>query len=338
MFHHKESIKNFYAHNLEKNGIIRDALSHTQRMDMQTDNEKVFTPEKTVTISRSEAEEYCAYKRHKKLAEITSAISHAELRFERDADAQTICALAEKYKLASVKMPLAALSLYGGYFVRRGVACDCVIGGTGETLTAVKGLEAKLALRFKAKEITLTLSSSDLQGARYAEIRKELKKLRRITKRAYLKVCLDGKHPYGLLSRLARICAEEHVDYLSIPFFAGCEKLRAELFGGCLLEVCGVDNLLDYKKMIGAGVGRILCNDVQALRTEWMKEVQNIQFPAPQTEKIQLPDEQTGMKKTETMEKGAQPPLAENKGAGLLPLPTQAWAKLKGEEKKAENG
>ena len=313
-------------------------------MDMQTDKEKVFTPEKTVTISRGEAEEFCAYKRHKKLTEIYSAIAHAELNFEKDSDAQAVCSIAEKYRLASVKMPLAALSLYGGYFVRHGVACDCVIGGTGETLTAVKGLEARLALKYKAKEITLTLSSSALQGARYAELRKELKKLRRVAKRAYLKVRVDGKHPYGLLSRLARVCAEEHADYFSVPYFAGCERLRADLFGGCLLEVCGVDNLLDYKKMIGAGVGRIVCNDVQSLRAEWMKEVENIQFPAPQTGENKFPAGEMHPEKSEKREESGQTPVVqtpvvEKEPATLLPLPTSLLARLKGEgEKKTENG
>ena len=257
-------------------------MSHTQTMDMQTQT-GTLTPEKTeitekeentLRISQREAEEFCAYKRQKKLTEINAAISHAELGFDGDADAQALCATMEKFRLASVKMPLTMLALYGAYFTRRGVACDCIVGGTGETLTDVKAREAKLALKYKAKEITLMLAPS-------AEIRKELKKLRRITRRAYLKVRLDGKYPYALLSRLARICAEEHIDYISVPYFAGCEKLRADLFGGCLMEVSGVENLPDYKKMIGAGVGRILSSHVTSIRAEWMQEVEEIRFPAP---------------------------------------------------------
>ena len=274
---------------MEKNGIKRARLSHTQTMDMQTQT-GTLTPEKTeitekdentLRISQREAEEFCAYKRQKKLTEINAAISHAELGFDGDADAQALCATMEKFRLASVKMPLTMLALYGAYFTRRGVACDCIVGGTGETLTDVKAREAKLALKYKAKEITLMLAPSAVRGARYAEIRKELKKLRRITRRAYLKVRLDGKYPYALLSRLARICAEEHIDYISVPYFAGCEKLRADLFGGCLMEVSGVENLPDYKKMIGAGVGRILSSHVASIRAEWMREVDEIRFPAP---------------------------------------------------------
>lgn len=263
-------------------------------MDMQT-RTGLLAPEKSentegltkteraadsLVITQREAEEFCAYKKQKKIAEINSAISRAELGFEEDTDAQAICAVMEKYRLASVKLPLTMLSLYGAFFARRGVACDCIVGGTGETLPAIKAQEAKAALKYKAKEITLVLAPSAVRGARYAELRKELKKLRRVTRRAYLKVRLDGKYPYALLSRLARICAEEYVDYISVPYFAGCEKLRADLFGGCLMEVSGVDNLPDYKKMIGAGVGRILCNRITSLRAEWMREADEIAFPA----------------------------------------------------------
>ena len=258
-------------------------------MDMQTQaglisetTEKTKLTEKddTLRISQREAEEFCAYKRQKKLAEINAAISRAELGFEGNTDAQALCATMEKFRLASVKMPLTTLSLYGAYFMRRGVTCDCIVGGTGETLTDVKAYEAKLALRYKAKEISLILAPSAVRGARYVEIRKELKKLRRITRRVYLKVCLDGSCPYALLSRLARICAEEHIDYISVPYFTGCEKLRADLFGGCLMEVSGVENLPDYKKMIGAGVSRILTTRVSSIRAEWMREVDEIRFPA----------------------------------------------------------
>ncbi len=269
---------------------MRARLSHTQTMDMQTQT-GTLTPERTeamkkedgtLRISQKEAEEFCAYKRQKKLTEINGAISRAELGFNGDADAQALCATMEKFRLASVKMPLTMLSLYGAFFIKRGVACDCVVGGTGETLTDVKAREAKYALKYKAKEITLMLAPSAVRGARYVEIRKELKKIRRITRRAYLKVRIDAKYPYALLSRLARICAEERIDYISVPYFEGCEKLRADLFGGCLMEVSGVDNLPDYKKMIGAGVGRILSEHIASIRAEWMREVDEIRFPALQ--------------------------------------------------------
>lgn len=275
-------------------------------MDMQTQT-GILAPDKTnevigdegqsLVISKREAEEFCAYKKQKKLAEINGAISRAELVFNGDTDAQSVCALMEKYRLASVKMPLTMLSLYGAFFIKRGVVCDCVIGGTGETLTDVKAREAKLALKYKAKEITLVLAPSAVRGARYVEIRKELKKLRRIARRAYLKVHLDEKYPYALLSRLARICAEECIDYISVPYFEGCEKLRADLFGGCLMEVSGVDNLPDYKKMIGAGVGRILSSHVTGIRAEWMREVDEIRFPAPQNHVEEKGNKENGTKK-----------------------------------------
>ena len=246
----------------------------------QEEGEKTAERADGLVITSREAEEYCAYKRYKKVAEISSGISRAELLLTWNSDVQNLCAQVEKYRLAAVKMPLTLLSLYGGYFVRQGVACDCVIGGTGETLTDIKAREAKAALRLKAKEITFSLAPSYIQSGRYAELRKEIKKLRWVARKATLKVWLDGKYPYAVLSKLARICAEECVNYISTPHFVGCEKLKMELFGGCLMEVTGVENLEDYKKMIGAGMGRILCKDVVALRTEWMKEVEEIRFPA----------------------------------------------------------
>lgn len=295
-------------------------LSHTQTMDMQTESRlltaQTTTDEKSAAnktpsmmISQREAEEFCAYKKQKKLVEINCAISRAELAFDGETDAQSVCAAVEKFRLASVKMPLSILSQYSAFFKGRGVACDCVIGGTGETLTDVKVREARYALKYKAKEITLILVPSAVRGARYAEIRKELKKLRRATSRAYLKVWVDGKYPYALLSRLARICAEENIDYISVPYFEGCEKLRADLFGGCLMEVSGVENLPDYKKMVGAGVGRILTNHIASIRAEWMREVDEICFPA-----VKKPTENT---ETKPQTDGESTPSAPN-----IPLPS----------------
>ena len=163
------------------------------------------------------------------------------------------------------------------------IKIDCIIGGDGELLPKVKAYEATLARRMGAKELTVKIAPSMITACRYAEIKRELKRIKRAAgKGVCLKGWMEKNYPYATVLKIARICSEINANYFSIPYFAGCERLRFDLTGGCALEVSEVETLADFKKMQGAGVGRIVTSHIWDIYSEWMREVDKIGLPAPQ--------------------------------------------------------
>ena len=231
-------------------------------------------------LSLSDATEFCAYKRQKKINEITSAIARSATPIGDKEDAQRVCERAVRLKQAAVKISPIRLLQVRDYLTRNGVKIDCIIGGDGETLGRVKVYEAKLARRMKAKELTVVIAPSLIIGCRYAEIKKELKKLLRAAKDALCKVWVDNKYPYTTLARVARIASEVGAKYFCVPYFKGCERLRLDLTGGCQLEISDVETLEDFRKMTEAGVGRIVTSHIWEIYSEWMKEAEKIVLPS----------------------------------------------------------
>ena len=113
-----------------------------------------FIPEKRVSLSTQEAMEYRDYKRQKKRVEILSALAKSEGVLTGREDAGRISDRAAKIRQAAVRLTPIRLENAAEFFVRRGVAIDCIVGGNGETLAKVKAYEAKTAVKMGAKEIT----------------------------------------------------------------------------------------------------------------------------------------------------------------------------------------
>ncbi len=237
-------------------------------------------------LSSKDAAEYRAYKKQKKVAEIMSAIARSEGVLASGEDAQRVCERAARLKQAALKLTPSWLP-QATQFLSAAVKIDCIIGGNGETLTKVKAFEAKQVMKQGAGELTLMIAPSMLSACRYTEIRREIKRVRKVTKKACLKVFADGKTPMATLSRLARICSETEVDFFSVSYAVGCEKLRFELGGGCRLEISEVETLADFQRLIKAGVDRIVTTRIWTMYTEWLKEAEAAaakavtEFPMP---------------------------------------------------------
>ena len=238
-----------------------------------------FIPEKRVSLSTQEAMEYRDYKRQKKRVEILSALAKSEGVLTGREDAGRISDRAAKIRQAAVRLTPIRLENAAEFFVRRGVAIDCIVGGNGETLAKVKAYEAKTAVKMGAKEITLILSPYQIEHCRYAEIKREIKRVLRAAKKAKIKVSVDKQYPRANMARLARLCGELGVAYCCIPYYNGCEVLRMDMSGGCKLQVSEVENLEQYRRLIGAGVGRIVTARAWEIYNEWMLEVEKIDFP-----------------------------------------------------------
>lgn len=286
-------------------------------MEQKMENLENFTKEnqtETICVSQKEAEEYRAYKRRKRINEISSVISLSEGTTLGGEDVQRVCERARRLNQSAVKTSITKLNQAAYYLSGSKVALDCVVGGTGETLSRVKALETRQAVKRHAKEITLMITPSFLDGGRYGEIRKEMRRVKRAAKRAALKVRVEKKAFSPALSRVARIACESGAKYLSVPYFSGCERLKTELWGGCKLEVSGVEKAEDFKRLTEAGVGRIVTDRAWDIYSEWLKEADK-PTPKPHTERLeQKPVEKIPLSNGGEMEK--------EKTAPSLPLIT----------------
>lgn len=276
-----------------------------------------------LTITAREAEEYCAYKRQKKIAEIMAAVSRSSTELKDGEDAHRICERAAKLRQAAVKMRPSKLVRHADCLIRHAVPVDCIIGGTGETLAKVKAYEAKTAQRLHARELTVILTPSLIADCRYAEIKKELKRIGRAAKKATIKVWVDKSFPFGTLARVARICSEMGAKFFCVPYFAGCERLRLELTCGCELEVGEVSTLDEFRMLTDAGVGRIVTDRIWDIYSEWMREAQKIVFPAKK--EIAAPEEER-KEDADTPKKASA--LATLSAAPAMPTTVERAAKL----------
>lgn len=236
-----------------------------------------------VMLTQKEAEEYCAYKRQKKISEIMAALRRTGSELTANDSAVRLGEQALRLRQAAVKMTPRELLSRGDAIRRNGVRIDCIVGGDGETFASVKAYEAKKAVKEGAKEITLRLTPSLIVSGRYTELRKEIKAVKRATKRALLKVRVEKVYPMATLERLTHICCEVGVSYFSVPYFNGCERLQTLCKGGCLLEVSGIETLALFKEMAGAGIGRMIIKRGWELYGEWLKEVEEITLEKEQT-------------------------------------------------------
>ena len=249
----------------------------------QNDKTKISTKEtEGVRISQREAEEYRAYKRQKKVAEIMSAIARSASPIDMKDDIKKLVDRASRFRQAAVKVTPVVFAQVQWELLKSRVGLDCIVGGNGETTAKVKAYEAKLAVKAGARELTLVLSSSHIFTGRYGEIRKEIQRIKRVGKRTKIKVWIDKKYPYPTVARIARLASEMGVDYVCVPYFFGCERLRYDLLRTCGLEVSEVETLDDFKKMAGAGVERIVTTRVLEIYTEWMKEAETLSVETQQ--------------------------------------------------------
>lgn len=232
-----------------------------------------------ILLSPTEAEEFCEYKRQKRISEVLSALSKAVLKADgaelSPAELKKIADSAGRVNAASVRVSPLYVSFLRGALEGKGVALDCVVGGTGETVAKVKAYEAKLALRAGAREITLVLSRSALKNGRTGDTRREIKRVCRKAKRAVVKVAADKTLTYAEILRIGRLASECGAKYLSVGFFPDCGRLKRDLHDSCMLEVTEVETAADYKSLIAAGAERIGTSHAEEIYAELMHEAEN---------------------------------------------------------------
>ncbi|MBQ8886045.1 MAG: hypothetical protein IJY62_06730 [Clostridia bacterium] len=243
-----------------------------------------------IVLPPSEAEEYCLFKRQKRMAEVGAAFARAELEGARGLTLSELKRLSESAKrvgAAAVRTTPNFIGVLKSFLAGSAVLIDCAVGGTGETTAKVKAYETKQAVKSGAGELTLTVCGSNIKNGRYGEVKKEIKKVVKAARKGLVKkqtfavkVSAAGLG-YEDVLRLARLVAECGGKFLSVPFFAGAETLKRDMQGCCMLEVTGVETAADYKILVGAGVESICLENAESVYNELMREAQDCNFTVP---------------------------------------------------------
>jgi len=272
-------------------------LPHTCSMETNKngfgDSRAVRPPQRRnsgIVLSPTEAEEYCEFKRQKRIAEVEAALTKAELyaagRETFPAEIRKIADGAKKVGAAAVRVSPLYASFVRNVLQGSSVVVDCIVGGTGETTVKVKAYEAKQSRRAGAKEITLILSHSALKSGRSGDVKREIKKVCRAARKCMVKVNADKSTTYPELLRVARLAADCGAKYLSVEFFPDCGRLKRDLHDVCMLEIRGVETAVDYKSLIAAGVERIGTSHAEEIYSELMREAENTSFSVAFSESV----------------------------------------------------
>ena len=153
-------------------------LSHTWRMDDMENKPKTSEiptkEEGRLLLSETDAAEYYAYKKQKKIAQIMDALARSEGVLDGKTDIQRVVERAGRIHQAALRVTPTYFDLAREQLSRGQVKVDCLIGGNGETVTRVKGYEMRLMKRLGAQELTVAVTPSWVEGCHYTNIKKAI--------------------------------------------------------------------------------------------------------------------------------------------------------------------
>ncbi|MGN1061950.1 MAG: hypothetical protein ACI4RO_02380, partial [Candidatus Scatosoma sp.] len=232
-----------------------------KRREDLTAAKKVPAADASIVLSPAEAEEYCVFKRQKRVEEVLTSLKKTVLAPEKDLSFGEIkkCAETARASLAiAVRVPPNKAVFTRNALAGSGVLTDCVVGGNGETTARVKRYETKCAVRDGAGRITLILSATAVKTGRFGEVKKDVKKVCRAAKKRPVTVAVPEETAKTLTpeewKKLSALAADCGAKYVSVPFYRGAAELRAFLKDTCMMEVTGVNNSADFKSLVACGV------------------------------------------------------------------------------------
>ena len=222
-----------------------------------------------VFLSASEAEEYRAFKRQKRIREVETSFLKSEVsalsRGEGVSSLRFSVESAKRLNAFAVKVNPTGVALAKRLLSGSKTSVDCVVGGTGESFLKTKVFETKLARKSGAKEISLRPSLFAIKNGRFSEVKKEIKKVQKAAKKSTVKVIAERALCYNEILVLGKILSVLKGKFLSVEYFEGCEKLKRDLLDGCMLEVTGVKDAEVYRRLVSAGVERVVSDRAEEL-------------------------------------------------------------------------
>lgn len=204
-------------------------------------------------MSIEEAAQYEEFKRERKALEesarIRKIVVDASLRSTDRAALSRACALVKRIGAGGILVSPVNVAP-ARRILGRGFPVICTVGGTGESLPAVKKTETKKAVGQGANEIRLTLSFSKLVGGDVNYLKKEIKAVKRGAKRAIVTLALDdsalteedvatGVRAAGK-ARAGGVCVRGALPFVLAAEKAGCMRIEASDVG----TAEGLDSLL----------------------------------------------------------------------------------------------
>jgi deoxyribose-phosphate aldolase len=235
-----------------------------------------------------------------KIAELAKMIDHSILQpTHTDEDLKKQCAVAKKYKVASVCVKPYAVKQAVEMLKGSGVKVGCVIGFPhGNSSTAVKVFEAEQACNEGATEIDMVINIGKALGGDWEYVEKEIKTVTDTCHRnsAIVKVIFETDYVTKTEDkiRLCEISTRAGVDFVKTSTGYGFVKLPGGDFnykGATVADVelmrkhsgpkvqvkCagGVRTLDDLLKMKAAGATRSGATATEAILTEAMKRFGN---------------------------------------------------------------
>ncbi|MGN0823178.1 MAG: hypothetical protein ACI4NG_05335 [Candidatus Gallimonas sp.] len=217
--------------------------------------------EEITEIPSAEAIEYAEFKRVRRETEISIALKKLTVdasRRETDKTAlKRACDSAVRLKADGVLVSPVNVAAARRLLPATARLC-CLVGGTGESLIAVKKTEAKRAARQGAKEIRLIPCYSALRGGLSGYLKREVKRVRRAVKKCAFVVSLDDR-TLGAeeIACGVRAAAEGGADGVSVRGETDA-LLRALEVGGEKLKIdcSGVENAEQFRLLVKAGASR----------------------------------------------------------------------------------
>ncbi len=213
----------------------------------------------TTIVSAEEAAEFGEFKRSRREAEIALLLKKVVVdasRRETDRHAlKGACDCAKKFGARGVLVSPVGVSAAKKFLAGAEPCVVCLVGGTGESLPALKRAEAKRAARQGAREILLVPCYSALAGGNASYLKREVKKVKRAAKRNAVFLLLDDhtltEDDVALGTRAAKEGRADGVCVRGEPRLV----LRALTVGGGRLSVhcTGVENAAQLRTAVRAG-------------------------------------------------------------------------------------
>lgn len=225
----------------------------------------------TTFISAEEAAEFDEFKRSRREAEIALLLKKAIVdASRRETDRHTLkmaCDCAKKLGVYGVLVSPVHVGDARKFLSGSDVTTVCLVGGTGESLSAVKKTEAKRAAKQGAKELRLVLCYSAIAGGNAAYLKREIKKVRKAVKRCTLIVSLDDRSlsedDVALGARAAAgakadgVCVRGEAQLVLRTLTAGAGKLA--------VHCSGVENAAQFRTAVRAGATHVssrMCEEI----------------------------------------------------------------------------
>lgn len=215
-------------------------------------------------LSPLEAQEYVEFKRMRRETEVMLTLKKLVTdasRREMDRSAlKSACEFARRTQGSGILVSPVNVAAAKRQLAGSNVHIICIVGGTGETLPAVKRGEAKRAVRLGAEEIRLIPCYSALTGRNLSYLKREIKRVRRAAGRCSVILSLeDHALTEEEIAFGVRAACEGGANGVCVRGEAELLLRALELGAGKVFADCsGVENAEQVKLLLRAGASRLV--------------------------------------------------------------------------------